>query len=237
MRSLGDGIAMDHARFSRLLSASFPLWPSRTSLTPRTKPRSSGPIAAASDGSSPGRRIKRRARGAPIDIFTAIERGDLARVKAFIQEGMNIDGVDGFGYAPVHTASADHQDAILSYLIEKGADLNLPDRKGGSTLLHYVAIFNQLAAAEAALARGATSRSKTATAINHYGGRCSRTRARNDRIEMVRLFMEHGADPDHKNRLGKSPRDFVKLAHYDNLRGVMRMDVHGLDDRSSTTSA
>jgi uncharacterized protein len=191
---------------------------------PKDKAEFVRPIAAASDGSSPGRRIKRRARREQIDIFAAIERGDLARVKAFIEQGVNIDGVDSFGYAPVHAASSNHQDAILSYLIEKGADLNLPDRKGGSTLLHYVAIFNQLAAAEAALAKGASLAIEDSYGNQPLWTAVFEDKGRNDRIKMVKLFMEHGADPDHKNRLGKSPRDFVKLANYDNLRGVLRMD-------------
>jgi hypothetical protein len=41
---------------------------------------------------------------------------------------------------------------------------------------------------------------------------------------MVKLFMAHGADPDHKNHFGRSPRDLVNVAKYDNLRAVLRMN-------------
>jgi len=169
-------------------------------------------------------RDTRGARRPPADIFTAIERGDLARVKAFIDAGVNINAVDGFGYSPVHTASSNHQDAILSYLIDKGADLNLPDRNSGATLLHYVATFNQLAAAKAALARGASLAIEDRRGNQPLWTAVFNDKGRSERIDIVKLFMDHGADPDHKNRFGKSPREFVKLARYDNLRAVMRMN-------------
>jgi ankyrin repeat protein len=160
-----------------------------------------------------------------MDIFHAIEIGDLARVKALIEQGVKIDAVDNFGYSPLHMASAEHQDAILRYLMDKGADLNLPDRNSGATLLHYVANFNQLAAADAALAKGARL-----AVEDQYGNQPLWTavfndRGRNERIEMVKLFMAHGADPDHKNRWGRSPRGFAKSAKYDNLKAALRRDL------------
>ena len=164
------------------------------------------------------------ARRPPTDIFTAIERGDLARVKAFLDAGVNINAVDGFGYSPVHTASSNHQDAILSYLIDKGADVNLPDGNSGATLLHYVADFNQLAAAKAALARGGSLAIEDRRGNQPLWTAVFNDKGRSERIDIVKLFIEHGADADHKNRFGKSPKDFVKLAHYDNLRAVMRMN-------------
>jgi len=163
------------------------------------------------------------ARRAQTDIFEAVEQGDFQRVKALLEQGVKIDGVDRFGYSPLHTASFSHQDVILRYLIEKGADLNLPDRHSRATILHYVAQFNQLAAAEAALAKGARL-----SVEDSYGNQPLFTavlndKGRNERIDMVKLFMAHGADPDHKNRSGRSPRDLVKNAKYDNLRAALRM--------------
>jgi len=182
-----------------------------------------GLVVSAAVAPAHGRQ-RPHARQTQLDIFTASERGDLARVEALLEQGVKIDGVDGFGYSALHLASANHQDAILRYLIEKGADLNLPDRNSGATLLHYVAKFDQLAAAEAALAKGARL-----AVEDRYGNQplwyaVFNDKGRNERIDMVKLFMAHGADPDHKNRSGKSPRDFVTIARYDNLRAALRMD-------------
>jgi ankyrin repeat protein len=161
---------------------------------------------------------------AKVDIFRAIELGDLARVKTLLEEGVKIDAVDDFGYSPLHTASFEHQDAILRYLIDKGADLNLPDRKNGSRLLHYAANLNQLAAAEAALAKGARLDVEDGYGNQPLWNAVFNDKGRNARIEMVKLFMAHGADPDHKNRSGRSPRDLVKIAKYDNLRAALCMN-------------
>jgi len=43
----------------------------------------------------------------------------------------------------------------------------------------------------------------------------------NARIEIIRLLLSHGADPDHKNKVDKSPRDIPQIAGFTNLDGVL----------------
>jgi len=75
-------------------------------------------------------------RGATIStIHLAAFMGDLAKVKAFLQRGININTQDSHGRTPLHyAATAD----VAGFLISNGADIHAEDKEG-ETPLHTAA--------------------------------------------------------------------------------------------------
>ncbi|KAH7056462.1 ankyrin repeat-containing domain protein [Linnemannia elongata] len=69
------------------------------------------------------------------NIWLAASDGDLAAVKAFINEkGVSINAQDEFGYSALHAAASYGHKELITYLLENGADVNIQDPEGDSPL-------------------------------------------------------------------------------------------------------
>lgn len=105
---------------------------------------------------------------------------------------------------------------LATFLINKGIDINAQDKKG-NTALHYCAEYNQYEIANSILLFGGNL-----SISDKYGNQPLWTavfndKGKNERIEIVKLFMKFGADPVHKNKADKSPKDIIEIAGYVNL--------------------
>ena len=93
--------------------------------------------------------------------------------------------------------------------------MGLADR-AGMTPLHFAAQACSLDAAAALIAAGAPV---NATDSHGNGPLWTAIYNSDERGDVVRLLIEHGADLDHKNRAGRSPRDLAELAGRTSLLG------------------
>ena len=58
-------------------------------------------------------------------LHEAAEEGDVAAVRTLIEVGgMDVDTVDGDGWTPLHYAADQKKLEVVTYLVEKGADVN-----------------------------------------------------------------------------------------------------------------
>ena len=153
-------------------------------------------------------------------FFKAVEQNDLLKVKELLDSGVNINGRDKYGYSALHIASFKALDEMAIFLISKGIDLNIQD-KNGQTILHYTALNNQLSIANAALNLGASLSIEDAHGNEPLWTAVFNDKGRNDRIEMIELFLRHGADVNHRNKVGKSSKDIVTIAGYNNLKPLI----------------
>jgi ankyrin repeat protein len=153
-------------------------------------------------------------------FFKAAEQNDLVQVKEFIDSGVDINVKDKYGYSALHIASTKQLNEMAILLIDQGIDVNMQD-KNGYTILHYAALNNQLTVATAALNMGASLSIADIHGNEPLWTAVFNDKGRNDRIEMVQLFLKHGADVNHKNKVGKSPKDIVTIAGYSNLMPLM----------------
>jgi uncharacterized protein len=77
-------------------------------------------------------------RTAPsIQLLDAAERGDLPLVKSLIQQGVPINQRSSakFGWTPLIGAIFQQQTNVVEYLVQSGANVNLPDNNGVTPLM------------------------------------------------------------------------------------------------------
>ncbi len=133
-----------------------------------------------------------------------------------IKTGCNINVKDKFGYSALHVASSNQLLELVKLLIRCNIDLDMQDKKG-QTFLHYAATYNQIEEAIMTLKKGADI-----TKEDIYGNQPLWTATFNDkgmnkRREIIKLFLDYGADLNHKNHAQRSPKDIVVIAGYNNL--------------------
>ncbi|CDS04060.1 hypothetical protein LRAMOSA07015 [Lichtheimia ramosa] len=71
------------------------------------------------------------------NLWIAAGDGQLARVKELIEDGMDVNSHDEFGYTAMHAAVSYNQKEIIEYLLEKNANINIEDFEKDTPL--YVA--------------------------------------------------------------------------------------------------
>ena len=77
-------------------------------------------------------------------IWEAAKSGELAKLEAALAKGnVNIDGHDDKGITPLSWAAMAGHDKAAAWLIEKGADVNAPNRDGNGPL-HGAAFLGNL---------------------------------------------------------------------------------------------
>lgn len=68
------------------------------------------------------------------NLIDAAGRGDLARVKALLAEGADVNARDEMGVTPLMQASLAGNTDVVRFLLDKGADLNRQNKIGMTAL-------------------------------------------------------------------------------------------------------
>ncbi|HXG88026.1 MAG TPA: ankyrin repeat domain-containing protein [Vicinamibacterales bacterium] len=145
-------------------------------------------------------------------LATAAHRGDLTAIRALIASGADLNQFDPTGQTPLHWAArgghrsgphkcggeANGREAVVTTLIDAGADLNLTDRRnaipGGSsgwTPLHVALHHEQFVIARRMLARGANPNIRS-----HQGETLMALAAEEGApVELLKELLAHGFDP------------------------------------------
>ena len=140
-----------------------------------------------------------------------IEKGDNEKVKQLLSE-VGIDACDGYLRTALIWATFYDNIALLSWLIDNGADINHQDRNGYSAL-HFAGQEKRFDCAKLLVDKGASldlpnihGNVSLWTAIFNS---CGDTR-------LVKLYVKHGANLDHVNKHQKTPRQIAEtIAGFD----------------------
>ncbi len=92
-------------------------------------------------------------KGLTQTLREAVEGGNVAQVRAQVESGGDLNALDE-GLAPLHRAVLSGQADVLSYLVERGANVNARCQRG-RTPLHYAVAQNQMGMVRFLLSRGA----------------------------------------------------------------------------------
>jgi len=124
--------------------------------------------------------------------------------------------LDRAGRSPLHYAAMEGDAAAVDALLAQGVAPDLPDR-AGFTPLHFAAQGQQALVASRLLAAGAP-----VDAQDRFGKtplHVALFNARNDAVDVVRVLLAAGADPELKNDSGISPRALAEqVTNYDLMR-------------------
>ncbi len=90
------------------------------------------------------------------DLMQWVERGDLARLQAALDQDADANARDGFGVSLLYLAAAKGDLAILELLIERGAEVDKTNDAGNSPLM-VAAANGHLDALKLLLGKGAAA--------------------------------------------------------------------------------
>jgi len=131
-----------------------------------------------------------------INLYRAVQGGDLDQIKRHIHWGTDIDRADPRGERPLHAAARRGRLIIARELLENGADPNAMNR-AGETPLHIALVAGKTQLAEVLLAAGATDDPQALLFIL--------VRAGVDDRDSLAFLTERGADIDAQDQAGVAP--------------------------------
>jgi hypothetical protein len=156
-------------------------------------------------------------------LLSACARGDLKTVERLVDCGLDVNSADQNQMNALHYASTHARDAIIEFLISRGAEVTSADLKGGFTAIHWVVI-------NADPQFGSTDHiDKSLSALERAGCRVNATdfnfatplhiAAQKGNKGCVQTLMRLGADPTKVDITG---RNSFEIAKDDQTRALLK---------------
>ncbi len=155
-------------------------------------------------------------------IQDAAEKGDLEKVKTFLQSNPNlVFSQDDFGLTPLLAASARGHKDVVELLLTYKADVNAKDNQG-LTSLHYTALSNHKEVAELLLSKGADVNAMA----KHEGLWPDDTplwiAGCNGHKDVAQVLLAHKADASIAGKGGLTPLRIAQANHHENVVELLR---------------
>ena len=139
------------------------------------------------------------AGGEPVsspELVAAAAAGDAARVRALLEDGVDVNSVDASGRTAVTAAAYGGHVEVMRALVEANADVDLQDETRANALLACgetgnVEVLREVLRAEPDLSR-----------TNRFGGTALIPAADRGHVDLVRELLRTEIDVDHANDLG-----------------------------------
>ena len=158
-------------------------------------------------------------RGAVLDIFSAAARGDLARLRALLDDDpTQINTYSPDGWTPLALAAFFGHAAAIEFLLEGGADFNAKSRNAmGNLPIHAAAAGGHTAAVAALLAGGAD-----VNAVDDRGWTPLALASQNGSQEIVEVCLAHEANVDALSADGRNALDLAMAAGHEGIVELLR---------------
>lgn len=156
-----------------------------------------------------------------LDIFQLIRLNENEKF-FYLVDSIDINLENEFHQNLLHEAVAQGNLAIATKLIGNGINIDHKDCYG-KTPLHYAAEYDQIELAEIILRNGGSL-----NISDDYGNEPLWTAVFNARgkYEIVKLFINFRARPNHKNKAGRSPLDFALQIDDQDLIKTLKFGGH-----------
>lgn len=147
--------------------------------------------------------------GSPNDfdhLRTAAEEGEISKVMKYTEAGLDLNNRDSVGLAALHYGARNGHLEIVRYLIENGAEVDLPGMNDGTALSSAVG-FGHKKVVDYLLSIGANVNQR-----NIYGDTALHVAAYHDnRVYIIKKLIDHGAIKSAKNKKGRTPLDIYNF--------------------------
>ena len=146
------------------------------------------------------------------EIIGALDRNDEAGLQRLVEQGRDLNLPDAAGRTALMYAALAGKVKFLQLLIADKADLDRKD-KAGMTALHFAAQDQQLQAVEALCNAGATVDAEDQFGNTPLWKAVFSSRGKG---EVITALLKHGAEPDRKNKAGRTPKMLAEtIGNYD----------------------
>jgi len=131
-------------------------------------------------------------------IEKAVETGNIELVQKYLVEGGNVNCIGKWEQTLLVKAIQSNQEKIALLLIENGADINFKDNEEQRSLLFYTVFHSLTNIAKILIDKGVDVNS-----LCRHGATALMLASTLKKMEMVKLFVENGADATIKDHYGR----------------------------------
>lgn len=143
---------------------------------------------------------------------------DLELVQHLLKLGSHVNAIDDDGRTALTYAILDNGEnpSITHLLLHAGAEVNIADKDHGCTPLHFACREQYMEIAEALIHAGALVDSKES-----FGNTpLALAVGKNTNLNLIRMLLQRGANPDTPNNSGISPRDRARRIGHSGILSI-----------------
>lgn len=151
------------------------------------------------------------------DIFELARRGSVQEVQAVVEETPSVlNAKDQRGSTPLVLACYYNNIEVVSYLISKVEDINGSTKDGSPLMASAVKGYNAISKLLIAAGADVNLQDANKTTALHYAVMFKN-------YDLVLMLLEAGANPNHKNNVGQSPKDYVIVQNDERMHKIFKI--------------
>jgi ankyrin repeat protein len=151
------------------------------------------------------------------DIFELARRGSVQEVQAVVEETPSVlNAKDQRGSTPLVLACYYNNIEVVSYLIPKVEDINGSTKDGSPLMASAVKGYNAISKLLIAAGADVNLQDANKTTALHYAVMFKN-------YDLVLMLLEAGANPNHKNNVWQSPKDYVIVQNDERMHKIFKI--------------
>lgn len=150
-----------------------------------------------------------------LDIFEAAALGDVQTIKKYLDSGADVASRSSDGFTPLHLAAFFNQPAVVSLLLDNGAEANVVAENPS----HVCPLHSAVACGATKIVKLLLENGADVNAAQQGGWTALQSAAKHGNQEMLELLLQHGANPEQTSDDGQTA---ITMAANDAVRGRLQ---------------